>query len=167
MIAIGGDRGTMTERSDAWHRKIREIFDYWQSIRPDAGLLPGRQHFDPLSVPELLPNFRLIDVHRDPLRFRYRLVGTRVVEAHGYDMTGEWLDEAHLEFRSDTLLHREYIGVVDERRPSYRRGKPVFGINADKYTEIERILLPFARDGVTVDILLAFTVFLDRHGHEV
>ena len=157
----------MSDRSDTWHSKIREIFDYWQSIRPATGVLPARRHFDPLAVPALLPNIRLIDVQREPLRFRYRLVGTRIVEAHGYDMTGQWLDEAHPEFRSDTPVRREYLTVIEERRPSYRRGKPVFGVNEEKYTGIERLLLPFAADGATVDILLAMAVFLDHLGNEV
>jgi len=157
----------MIDQPDAWHSKIREMFAYWQSIRPVAGGLPGRRHFEPLAVPALLPNIRLIDIRREPLRLRYRLVGTRIVEAHGYDMTGQWLDEAHPEFRDDTPLRCEYMSVIEERRPSYRRGKPVFGVNAEKYTATERILLPFAEDGQTVDILLAMTVFLDHLGNEV
>jgi len=158
---------SMADQPDTWHSKIREIFDYWRRIHPAADVLPGRRHFDPVDVPALLPNMRLIDVHREPLRFRYRLVGTRVVEAHDHDMTGRWLDDEHPEFRADTPLLREYRGVIEDRRPSHRRGRPVFGVNAEKYAAVERILLPFAQDGATVDLLLAFTVFLDQLGNEL
>jgi hypothetical protein len=152
---------------DIRHPKIRRIHDYWQSLRPAEDMLPGRQHFDPLAVAPLLPNLRLIDVQRRPLRFRYRLVGTRIVDAHARDLTGLWLDEVHPEFTPGSDLYREYIGVIESGRPSHRRGEPIFIVNADKFAELERILLPLAQDGRTVDMLLAATVFLNRQGDEI
>ena len=37
----------------------------------------------------------MLDVHRDPLRYRYRLCGTEMVRSLGREVTGIWLDEAH------------------------------------------------------------------------
>ncbi|MBV8170246.1 MAG: PAS domain-containing protein, partial [Alphaproteobacteria bacterium] len=73
------------------HHSARTLFTYWQSIHSPEGL-PGRQHFDPRCVVPLLPNLVLVDVHRAPFRFRYRLLGTRVDAAHGKPLTGKWLD---------------------------------------------------------------------------
>jgi hypothetical protein len=42
-------------------------------------------------VRELLPNMVIMDVEREPLRFRYRLVGTRVVEFNNLEFTGRYL----------------------------------------------------------------------------
>lgn len=70
------------------HPKIRGLTEYWVSIRP-PGLLPGRQHFEPLDVPALLPNLWLVDVIRGAApRFRYRLVGTNIARAFDGDPTG-------------------------------------------------------------------------------
>ena len=62
------------------HPKIRRMIAHWESLAPGPGILPGRQHFDPIQVPDLLPHIWLIDVERGPmLRFRYRLLGTALI----------------------------------------------------------------------------------------
>ena len=38
-----------------WHPRVARLYRYWLSIHPPGGGLPGRQHFDPVDVPELLP----------------------------------------------------------------------------------------------------------------
>ena len=58
---------------DEAHADIKLFYEYWRSITPE-GRLPGRQHFDPISIPQLLSNLWLIEVHREPLRFWRRLV---------------------------------------------------------------------------------------------
>lgn len=77
-----------------WHPRAQRLYGYWRSIAPQ-GALPGRQHFDPMDVPDLLSCLWLLDVQRDPFRLRYRLAGTAIVEAIGREVTGQWLDEAH------------------------------------------------------------------------
>src|SRR5262245_41246659 len=79
----------------SWHPRVRRLFEYWRSIWPDSTALPGRGAFDPLAVAALLPHLILIDVIGRPPRFRYRLIGTRMVDALNGDLTGSWLDEAH------------------------------------------------------------------------
>jgi hypothetical protein len=41
---------------------------------------------------EFLPNLMLIDVLREPRRYRYRLIGTHVVTASGEDRTGRMFE---------------------------------------------------------------------------
>lgn len=77
-----------------WHPKVRALFEYWRSIHPGPGKLPGRAAFEPLAIVSLLPHIMLIDVVGQPPRFRYRLIGTRMVDALAGDFTGQWLDEA-------------------------------------------------------------------------
>jgi hypothetical protein len=48
---------------------------------------------------------------------------------------------------------------------SWRRGRPGFHVHADYY-EMERVMLPLARDGATVDMILAITVYFDRSGNQ-
>src|SRR3546814_3761584 len=80
---------------------IKALYDYWQSIRPNDLALPGRRHFDPLDIPELLPNIWMLDVKRDPLRFRFRLIGIDIVRFTGRDSTGQWLDEVYPGYAAD------------------------------------------------------------------
>lgn len=142
------------------HPKIRAIFDYWRAVHPAVGL-PGRQHIDPVDIRSLLPNVWLMDVLRDPVRFRLRLLGTRIVAYAGEDNTGKWVHELWPD--SNVAPLRE---VVETGHPILWRGPSHFRPEKS-YFELERIRLPLARDGVTVDMIFGLTVFYDQKGKEV
>lgn len=140
------------------HPKIFEIIDHWRSIHPENGL-PGRQHFDPIAIPHLLPNIRLSEVHGDPPRFFSRLVGTAIVRAFDEDHTGTWYHDVFEGFER-TELYDDFCSVLRDPRPRWRRG--VHRLNPLKdFIRIERVLLPFASDGERVDLLLALMLFGD------
>jgi hypothetical protein len=151
----------------AWHPKIRELHGYWRSICPADRRLPGRQHFSPVAIVPLLPNIWLLDVVRNPLRFRYRLVGTRIVDALGGECTGRWLHEAHPEFDPDVAAFSDYAHAAEAGEPRWRRGSPIFMSYVERCTELERIFLPLAEDGMTVDVILAMTLMFDQDGREM
>lgn len=148
------------------HPKIRTLIEYWLSIRPAEAAVPGRVHFEPLDVPALLPNLWLADVERAPaLRFRYRLVGTHIARAFDGDPTGAYLDTLTPGSRDDRV--EASLGTVATTgQASWRAGRPRLWRLHD-YVRIERIYLPLAGDGRTVDMILAATLFLDRYGDEL
>ena len=140
--------------------RLAQLYRYWLSITPRGGGLPGRQHFDPLDIPSLLPWLWLVDVWRAPLRFRYRLLGTEHVRVMERDMTGQWIDEAHAGFTgSDT--YPQFVAAAERAAIGYRKGEPPFHVAKD-HLEMERLLLPLAADGKAVDMLLAITVYHRR-----
>ncbi|GAB4376766.1 MAG: hypothetical protein Kow00114_40630 [Kiloniellaceae bacterium] len=146
--------------------KIKALFDYWRSIHP-AGAgpgrpLPGRRHLDPIDIPELLPNIWMIDVLRDPqrdggLRFRFRLIGTEIVKFTGRDATGLPLDTVYQDYEN-TDAFRAHRAVVERGKPVYRRSGVISNPGRD-YVEAERLYLPLAADGKTVDIILVMTLY--------
>jgi hypothetical protein len=146
---------------DDCHPKIRAIFEYWKSIHPKDGGLPGRRHMDPVDIPQLLPNVWLIDVQHNPYRFRFRLEGTQVVAYAGEDNTGKWFDECLPDFNP-----RVMIDIVETHQPSWARGLSRMRPEKDYY-ELERIRLPLAADGKTVDMILCVTIFFDKTGREI
>ena len=146
-----------------WHPKLQRMYRYWESRRPGPGLLPGRQHIDPLDIPDLLPGIWLLDVQHEPFRLRYRLVGTRIVEAIGREVTGRWLDEAHPHLAPHSGYVQRYRTVVETRFPSRRRGKAMLWQHED-YREIENTIYPLATDGTKVDLLLILTVVYRTDG---
>src|SRR3546814_691455 len=101
-----------------YHPDIAALVAYWHSIHPPQGL-PGRRHFDPVDVPWLLPHIWLLDVFRDPWRFRMRLVGTGIVAHAGRDSTGRWLDDAFPNLRQTdahlVIVHCPEHGVPVSR----------------------------------------------------
>jgi hypothetical protein len=136
--------------------RIRQLYDYWQAICPAADVLPGRQHLDPVHIPKLLPWLWLVDVHQgESLRFKFRLVGTEQVVLRGRDPTGHWVDEVHPGFPT-SALGRAASGLVNAKNVYYYRGAPP--IRTKGIVLSEWLGLPLARDGVTVDMLLALSI---------
>ncbi len=142
---------------------VREAVEYWLSIRPERGL-PGRQHLDPVDIPHLLSNVWLIDVARDPMRFAFRLVGTGVVEYFGNDPTGRRLDEVFDDFEQ-TVAYQDFCRVVGDGKPRWRRGTPVL-FHLEKFSRIERVYLPLARNGELIDMIFCVSVFGVRGGND-
>jgi hypothetical protein len=142
------------------HARTRRVYDYWKSIHPASGI-PGRQHLDPMALRDLLPGIWLVDVAQDPFRLRYRLVGTEVVEAMGRDVTGQWLDEAHPHLASDDAYWQRSRDIVASKIPSWRRGPPHLWKH-ETYSIVENLIMPFAADAATVDMLCIFSVFYSR-----
>ena len=143
-------------------RRLLQLHDYWLSRAPGEGMLPGRQHFDPLHIPALLPWVWMMDVQRSPLRFRYRLVGTEHVRVSGRDVTGRWMDEVHAD-ATKVEIYEQMIDAAERGAVGYRRGPPLFPQQAN-FSETERLLLPMARNGREVDMLLAITVYHPKRG---
>ncbi len=151
--------------SSTFHPKIRQLFDYWRSIHPAAGL-PGRQHFDPEQVPRLLPGLRLLEVQDTPFRLRYRLVGSKIDRMIGHSFTGRWFDEVHEGDPNFPALLADYRITVVEHRPTWRRGPP--RVRHDRNcAEIEGIRLPLASDGQRVDMVVALALYFDLRGEEI
>lgn len=97
-------------------QRLHRLHEYWRSKMGAQGEVPRRRDIDPSEVRELLPNLMMVDVERDPLRFRYRLVGTRVVDFSYRDFTGTYLDEAG--WAETKGFIRAYTDAVTERRPT-------------------------------------------------
>lgn len=138
--------------------RIVELYRYWLTIHPARGILPGRQHFDPVMVPKLLPWLWLIEFERAPLRFRYRLVGTEHVVALGRDATGKWVDETHPRFAS-SRAYPQFIAAVECGEVGFHKGSAI-NHTTRSFMSVERLVLPMARNGRDVDLLLGMTVFM-------
>ena len=136
--------------------EVVALFDYWRSKAPRQGVLPGRQHIDPIEIPRLLQYAWLLDVVDDPRRFRVRLVGTELVRTGTPARTGDFMADHMPPDRREALL-AELEAVVQSGEPMWYRG-PVI-LRHDTYVqEVERIVLPLAADGQHVDMLLCLSV---------
>lgn len=151
------------EDRSRWHPVVRRIYDYWVAIAP-AGCLPGRQHFSPADLPLFLPRIFLVDVHRDPLRFRYRLVGTEVAWSRRHDPTGQWIEETNPSDLNSVLDRNRYM--ADTGRPTWRRGRS-FWDRDPLHRVVENSMMPLAKDGRTVDMILGVSIVFDAAGREI
>jgi hypothetical protein len=143
------------------HDDQRTLYDYWRA-RQRSGRLPARADIDPADLRHLLPRLALIDVLREDhdLAFRYRLTGTEIVNRAGRDPTGKRFEEL---YRGDYLqtANATYRQVVDTGRPhTSDRVYPL--VPGREYMRYDRLLLPLAGDGVTVDMVMLLIIVLEH-----
>ncbi|HWD59108.1 MAG TPA: PAS domain-containing protein [Stellaceae bacterium] len=166
-VAADGDYGEWSghripgDRS-FWHHLTRQFYDYWLAIAP-PGVLPGRQDVAPERMAPFLSRLWLLDVYRNPLRFRCRLAGSDMVRSIGEEVTGKWLDEVHPASVSDPSSRDRFRIAVELARPTWRRGQPRWA-RQPEFKITESLLLPLAADGRTVDKIIAISVTFDMNG---
>jgi hypothetical protein len=131
---------------------LAELFDYW-AARCRGRRMPSRRDIDPLEIPRKhLPDLMLIDVLHDPVRFHYRLVGTRVVAASGENRTGRFFHEVPF-FRAHSLVLEQFRQVAVTGRPLYSL-EPFRNYIENTTYQVDRLLLPLSSDGDRVDMLM-------------
>ena len=146
------------------HPKVRALTEYWLSIHPAEGI-PGRQHFEPLDVPALLPNIYLVDVCPATRTFTFRLMGTALVKLFDRDHTGLPFETAYDGGRR-SHSYRDMVGMLSSRQPCWRKAPGYFRKDRDHLT-LERVVFPLARDGRTVDIILGLILAHTKSGTQV
>ncbi|MGO8918396.1 MAG: PAS domain-containing protein [Stellaceae bacterium] len=131
---------------------LGQALAYWAGKR-DRRTMPRRRDLDPAEIARLLPNLQLIDVQGD--QFRYRLVGTALVEAFGYDYTGKTPHELFTGPRADFVCAL-YRSVRDGRRPMFNRNR--YTTTKDLDLIANRLYLPLSEDDHQVNMIFgAFT----------
>lgn len=137
--------------------RLAEFYDYWRSLC-GGRRMPARRDVDPLRMPPgYLADLMLIDVVVSPRRYRYRLVGTHVVEASGEDRTGRFFDDVAF-FRINPAVIRHYDAVADSGQPLHSL-EPFSNFRTGGTYEVDRLLLPLAADGEHVDMIMVVFQF--------
>ncbi len=135
------------------HPEARELYDYWRS-KCAEGRLPARADIDPIELHRLMPVMFLVDVvqtNGQP-RFRMRLLGTEINSRFDRDAKGMWMDE-------DEILRNvlpDFYATVESRTPRYR---PSARHAKKEYLTYDRLILPLASDGETVDMVIGVLCF--------
>ena len=71
---------------------MRRLYEDWKIRRHCP--IPRRADFDPAALSYILGKLSLVEVWRDPLRFRARVHGTSLAQRLGHELTGKFFDEA-------------------------------------------------------------------------
>ena len=134
--------------------RVADFHRYWRGLRAD-GKPPSRAAIDPTEIPRLLPYVVIAEIEAEPMRIRYRLVGTQAVEATGWDFTNRYLDECG--FSVEPILAECYRRLVATRAPvfayyewfkkDWHRPKGAIGAN-------ECGFFPLSSDGVRIDMAI-------------
>jgi hypothetical protein len=122
---------------------------------PAADAFAARYRSD--RIPKLLPDLMLIDVSYDPIKFRYRLIGTRVVDATGENRVGKDFDSVDF-IKMTPMVIGQYLATVTTGE-SLHSLEPFHRRDTGQRYEVDRLLLPLSSDGVTVDMILVYFRF--------
>lgn len=134
---------------------LRRAYDYWRE-KAAGRRVPDRRDLDPVEIKDILPNLSIIEVGRmkGHVFHRYRLVGTRVVDALGYNPTNHMVEE-FVENGNADFIRRVLRSVT-------RSARPVYAASAFRASTTglatERVLLPLTRGSTAIrQIMIAQT----------
>ncbi|MBA4210893.1 MAG: PAS domain-containing protein [Parvibaculum sp.] len=138
--------------------RLAFLFDYWCRKR-GGRVAASRMDLLPSEIKSFLPIMNLIDVNRDPLKFRHRLVGTEIVDQLGRDVTGAFVSP---DLYGDAFpqIFEALRVVVEEIQPYARRARISW---ADRnWLCAESIALPLIDSAGEVNMVLrAASYFTD------
>ena len=132
------------------HRLVA-LHAYWRSQRGDRPCML-RADLHPEDIPRLLPIMLLIETNGAPRRFRYRLIGTELVEFAGRDSTGRYIDRGLYGEAADSMLGT-MARVLDGGRPHLTLGN-AYWMAGRAWRRTATLLMPLSRDGRGADMLL-------------
>jgi hypothetical protein len=135
----------------------QRAYAYWQS-KLSGRRMPARKDLEPTEIPELLANLVLVDVSHDPLDFRYRLIGTAIVERIAFDYTGKrFVELDHQE--PGSKVWETAARICEERAPLI---SDIPYVGPDQWVRGYRDLyLPLSDDGEQVNMIVGIVEFLD------
>lgn len=128
------------------HRLAMQV---WNDRRGDR-IAPARRDLEPWDLKPVLPYVALLDVLRDPLDFRCRLVGTKVREIHGVELTGSSIQVLGPPAYAEQVW-RHLIELIERKEPQLCR---VDYINRhDLRRSFTSLRLPLSDDGETINMI--------------
>ena len=137
-------------------RLLEDAFSYWESKRAGRKM-PARRDFDPLlEVPYMTPWIVLTDVLHDPLDFRFRLIGSGVVDRSRANHTGKLFSEMP-RFGPGNYLWTPRAEVVETGMPL--RSEPPYVGRARGVRSVADIHLPLSEDDSTVNMIFSVVTF--------
>ncbi|MDH3233744.1 MAG: PAS domain-containing protein [Alphaproteobacteria bacterium] len=137
---------------------LRQALAYWNDKR-GARAMPARADIDPMEIIQILPHVILLDVLREPLDFRYRLIGTVNEEHMSEPYTGRRFSELPHQCAPSRIWSCSER-VVRDKHP-LRSDIPYVGPKRD-FTSVEDIMMPLAADGATVDMIFVVIEYVQK-----
>lgn len=97
---------------------IAGVETIWEDLRGER-LFPRRAEIDPIAFRSWLPYLSIMELHDQPFRVRYRLVGTEVARFAGEDFSGTWLHETGWTDQHQALNLMLYQRLYETRQPVF------------------------------------------------
>lgn len=125
---------------------LKRVRDYWLGIKGDRAT-PQQADFALTDLADVIPHMIIIDVVHQPVRLKFRLLGTFVTDLVGRNSTGRWIDEDLYPDNLEEIIWA-YRHCAQTGRPLATEG-PVDIAERD-WTGSEVLMLPLSDNGGTV-----------------
>ena len=106
------------ERHEVTSQLIAGLEGHWNALR-GRRVMPQREEVDPVELVPWLPYLSIMELHDEPFRVRYRVVGTEVARIVGEDFSHRWLDETGWGDAAIALNRLLYERVAESRAPLF------------------------------------------------
>ncbi len=106
------------ERHEITSKLIAGLQRHWDGVRGTRSM-PRREQIDPIELVPWLPYVSIMELHYDPFRVRYRVVGTEVARIIGEDFSNRWLHETDWGEAAIALNRLLYERVAGTRAPLF------------------------------------------------
>lgn len=157
MSVSGG--GDIIAPAEVKSPKIRAFHEYWVE-RTRETTIPNREEFQIENLIAWAGNIMIVDVLDDGADFFHRLVGTKIVDTVGRDLSGKRVSECEYAIGADAMLERYRI-MLTLTPPVIRHGSVIWAIDKT-WIQFESITVPMSSDGESVNQLLTVIDYLDR-----
>jgi hypothetical protein len=122
-----------------------------------ARTLPRCDAIGPVQLKPVLPDVHVYNVNPEPPRYVFRLVGTRMAESIGQNMTGKAV--ADIPTGKLRLVVGEILGMVESRRaPIHIKAPRAIALPNGDHHSLESVWMPFGDDGTTVTRIIAVSL---------
>lgn len=134
--------------------RLRQLHGLWLKARLD-GRLPPRSFIDPIALRFVIGSLLVFEVVEPGPRYRYRLVGTDVVDHLGMELTGIWLDEHPDRDRLGDIMQVLTLARQSGQPVSFRYKLKLF----DEIWPCESLVLPISNHADEMPEILAGQIF--------
>jgi hypothetical protein len=137
---------------------LNAVREYWRS-KCAGRRMPRRADLDVLEMRAFMGSMFLFDVIDGGRDFRFRLIGTHLVEKFGRDSTGKTFNEVYSGGDPGAVnwLRGVYERVATEAVPIWSRA-PLDQVGRD-FVVSTAIHLPLSADGATVNMIFGASTF--------
>jgi hypothetical protein len=127
-----------------------DLYRYWLSKRAGS-ITPARGDINPAEIPLLLPYLMIIE--RAGESFRYRQVGSAILEAVGYDATGVTVGSYIAAPETATEVQAIFARVFTAAGPVFATGEFIHKAGAS--INLSLLAVPLSEDEVAVDMAIS------------
>jgi hypothetical protein len=160
-LGASGPEMIWQPRSEDVHQpQLRFLLEYWCDL---AGTqpMPRMDEVDAVAMRPALGFIVLLDVIEGGRDFRYRLYGSALADASGFDMTGSYISEHRASSHVWGFYLATYRAVLIRREPVFTEHGPARAINTKAW---QRVVLPLCDPAGAIARFLVGNVPLTRDG---